>query len=89
MDDKSQFTARKILLIPDILIAGEQQVEPRLLGRVKQRAVLQSLPSQFIRPHHVMSSQKPGERDRGVGVEQDVHATAVGCSRELRAKART
>ena len=75
--------------VPDILIAGEQQVEPRLLGRVKQRAVLQPLPSQFIRPHHFMSSQKPGERGRGVGVEQDLHATAVGCSRELWAKART
>jgi hypothetical protein len=37
-DDKSQLTARKILLILDTLIAGEQQVEPRLFGRVKQRA---------------------------------------------------
>ena len=89
MDDKSQFTARKILLIPDILIAGEQQVEPRLFGRVKQRAVLQSLPSQFIRAHYLMSSQEPGERGRGVGVKQDLHATAAGCSRELWAKART
>ena len=71
------------------LIAGEQQVEPRLLGRVQQRAVLQSLPSQFIRWRHFMSSQKPGERGRCVGVEQDLHATVVGCSRELLAKART
>jgi hypothetical protein len=59
------------------LIAGEQQVEPRLLGRVKQRAILQPLPSQFVRPHHFVSSQKPGERDWGVGVEQDLHAIAV------------
>jgi hypothetical protein len=69
-DDKSQLTARKILLILDILITGEQQIETRLLSRVKQRSVLQSLPSQFIRPQHFMSSQKPRKRSWGVGVEQ-------------------
>jgi hypothetical protein len=36
-----------------------------------------------------MSSQEAGERGRGVGVEQDPHAAAVGCSRELLANART
>jgi len=41
-DDQSQLTARKVLLIPDILIAGKQQVEPRFLGRVEQRAVPRS-----------------------------------------------
>jgi hypothetical protein len=88
-DEKTQLTACKILLILDILIAGEQQIEPRLLSRIEQRAVLQSLPSQFIRPHYLMSSQKPGKRGGGVGVEQNLHATAEGCSRELLAKART
>ncbi len=88
-DDKSQFTVRKILLILDILIAGKEQIETRLFGCVKQRTVLESLPSQFIRPYDVMSSQKTGERGRGVGVEEDLHAAAVGSSRELLAKART
>src|SRR5439155_7407591 len=44
-DEKSQLTGRQILLIPDVLIAGEQEVEPSLLLRGKQRAVLQSLPA--------------------------------------------
>ena len=88
-DDKSQLTARKILLMRDILIAGDQHIEPRLLSGLQQLAVLQSLPSQFIRTHYLMSSQEPGEWGRGVGVKQDLHATAVGCSRELLAKART
>jgi len=88
-NEKSQLTVSKILLMPQILIASEQQFESRLLSRVKQRAVLQSLPAQFIRPHDLVSSQKPGERGGRVGVEQDLHATAAGCSRELLAKART
>jgi hypothetical protein len=33
-DDESQLTARKVLLISDILVASEQQIEPRLLSRV-------------------------------------------------------
>ena len=55
-DDKRQFAPGKILLIRNILIARKQQVEFRLLGRVQQRAVLQSLPAEFIRPHYLMSS---------------------------------
>jgi len=54
-DDKSQFTIRKVLLILDVLIAGKQQIEPRLFSRVQQRAVLQPLPSHLIRPYHLMS----------------------------------
>jgi Arc/MetJ-type ribon-helix-helix transcriptional regulator len=65
-----------------------------LLACIKQRAVLQTLPSQFIRAHHLMSSQKPGKWGRaGLAkswrVEQDLHATAVGWSKERLAKART
>ena len=75
--------------VPEILIAGEQEIESRLFCRVKQRAVLDALPSQFIRPHYVMTAQKPGQRSRSVGVEQDLHPTATVCSRELSAKART
>jgi hypothetical protein len=88
-DDESQFAARKILVIPNLLIAGKEQVEPRLLGRVKQRAVLQPLLPQLIRPHYLMSLQKTGEWGRGIGIEQDLHATAAGHSREFFAKART
>src|SRR5580700_9625108 len=36
-----------------------------------------------------MAPQKPREGGRSVGVEQNLHATAVGCSKELLAKART
>jgi hypothetical protein len=43
----------------------------------------------LIRPYYLMSPQETGERGRGVGVEQDLHAAAVGCSRELLAKAST
>jgi len=85
----SQFTVRKILLMSDVLIAGEQKVEPGLFGCVQQRAVLQCLPSQFICPHDVMPLQKPGKWGWSVGVEQNLHATAVGCSSELLVKART
>ena len=88
-DDKSQLTAREILLMRDTLIAGEQHIEPRLLGGLKQRAVLQPLLSQFIRAHYLMSSQEPGEWGWRVGIKKDLHATAAGCSRELLAKART
>ena len=86
-DEKSQLTGRKILLIPDVLIAGKQEVEPSVLGRLNQRAILKSLPSQFIRPYYLMPSQKPGKRGWSVGVEQYPHATAAGSSRELLAKA--
>src|ERR1035437_6240403 len=39
------------------LIAGEQQVEPRLLGRVQQRAVLQvsAIPIHPLAPLHVLA----------------------------------
>ena len=33
-DHERQLTARKVLLIPDILVASEQQVKLRLLSRV-------------------------------------------------------
>src|SRR6266545_1602903 len=88
-DNHSQLSVHEVLLIPDILITREQQIESRLLSGVEQGAVFQSLPSQFIRSHHFVSSQEPSEWGRGVGIEKDLHATAAGCSRELLAKART
>ena len=87
--DESQLAAREVLLIPDVLVARQQQIEPLSLGRVEQGAVLQPLPAQFIRSHHFMTRQETGQRSRGVGVEKNPHATAAGCSRESLAKART
>jgi hypothetical protein len=36
-----------------------------------------------------VSAQGAGQRNRSVGVEQDLHATVAGCSSELLANART
>ena len=54
-DDNGQPPTSEILLVSDILVTGEEHIEPRLLRRIKQRAVFQSLPSQFIRPGYLMS----------------------------------
>jgi hypothetical protein len=50
----SQLTAREFLLERDILIASNQQIKSRLLGCIEQRAVLQPLPSQFIRTQYLV-----------------------------------
>jgi hypothetical protein len=47
------------------MIASSQQIDARFFGRIQQRAVLEALPSQFVRAHHLMPSQ---ERARGAGV---------------------
>ena len=88
-DKKGQLAAPEILLIPDILIAGEQQIETPVFRSVRQISVLQPLPSQFMRAYYLVSSQKPGAGRRSVSVEKDLHATGAGCSRELLAKAST
>ncbi len=88
-DDECQFTAGEVLLIAHILIAGEEHIEFRILSHVEQSAILKPLPSQFIRPHYLLSSQETRKRCRGIGVKQDLHATAADDSRELLAKAST
>jgi hypothetical protein len=88
-DDNRQPPASKILLIADILIASEQDVEPRFLDCVQQFTVLESLPSQLIGARDLMSSKRLSQRCRRVSVEENLHATAAGCSRELLANLRT
>jgi hypothetical protein len=56
-DNHRQPPTGEILLIADILVASEQNVEPRLLRRIKQLAVCQSLPRDLIRTRYLMSSQ--------------------------------
>jgi hypothetical protein len=57
-NDDGQPPSREILLIPEILVAGEQQ-----------STVVQSLPSQLFRAGHLMSAQTPSEWGRGIGIE--------------------
>ena len=63
--DQSQLAAREVLLIPDVLVARQQQIEPLSLGRVEQGAVLQPLPAQFIRSHHFMTTTGNGPAEPG------------------------
>ncbi len=68
-DDDGQLSIREILLIADILVAGDQNIEALMLRRIKQCTVLESLPSQFIRACHLMFSQILRQWGRCVGIE--------------------
>lgn len=76
-NDERQLPASEVLLIPDILVAGQYQIEPCLLGRIEQGTILQTLPSKFVGANYFVPSQEPCERRRGVGIEEDSHATAT------------
>lgn len=76
-NDERQFPASEVLLIPDILVAGQYQIEPFFLSRIEQSTILQTLPSKLVGANYVMPSQEPCERRRSVGIEKDFHATAT------------
>ena len=87
-DKKSQFTRRRILLIADVLFAG-------VTGRNRLTSPHQGALRSPVRaipvhprelPHAPPKTEQTGGR---VGVEQNLHATAAGSSREALANART
>jgi hypothetical protein len=88
-DHDGQLAAGEILLTGNVLVASDEEIKSGLFGSIEERTVIQRLPFQIVGARYLMSAKEPGQWHWSIGVEQDLHAAAVGCSRELLVKART
>jgi hypothetical protein len=77
-DHNRQFAICEVLLVADVLIAGYQDLKPRMFGGIKKRSIFETLPAQLAGPDNLMSPKRSGQRSRSIGIEQDLHATAAG-----------
>ncbi len=61
----------QVLLIPEILVCGDEHLETGALNRSQQFAVLQRLPAAFVGPYDHMRGEDTDDRARDAMVKQD------------------
>jgi hypothetical protein len=65
--------ACKILLVADILVGGQQQLEPGLFRCGESCAVAEPVPSHILRPGDAVARQRLTEGEGGPVIEQNTH----------------
>ena len=84
----SQFSTGEILLIFEVLIAGDHCIELRF-GSRDQLAVLQLTPTSLLSCHHGVIRQEFSQRTRNACVQKNFHAASFNASRLAYSKTAT
>ena len=63
-DHDREFAILEVLLVAQVLIAGDQDVKPSLFGCIEKCSILETVPAQFVSHRHLMAPRSP----RGAGV---------------------
>lgn len=72
-DEDSQPASCEVLLIPQVLIGGQEDLEPFSLSGRDQRPVLQRAPAQLEGGFNGVSDQRVAQRRRRTLVEENAH----------------
>jgi hypothetical protein len=73
-DDDRHPADRKILLVLEIPVRGDEDLEPCLLGRGNEFPVLKLRPALLVCGGHFVANQRPAQGHRRALVEQNFHS---------------
>src|SRR5690349_18053108 len=79
----------EVLLIPQILIHAKDRVEAGSRGTVKQRTVLEGIPTHLAGRLHIVTGQQPSKALWKIVVEQNPQSRSRSFSRSSAASSRT
>jgi hypothetical protein len=71
--DNGNSAARKILLVPNVLVGRQQQFVAGFLGLAQQIAVLECVPADLASERNLMPDKTAGDRIQSAVVEMNPH----------------